>query len=252
MDSEEKRGKGTTITIIILIIIILGLAGYIVYYKFIDTDSKDNKDIVEKTKDDKTLEEKGITEYKTYDVSLAELVNNKKDYEYNAGDFKITLKYIGEETVKYGIYVNDKYIVDDYAMNADNKLDVATFGDYLIFVNSGKTGIRSDIIYVVSKEGVLVNKFYELGNDSGMVVSGRYGVSGNKLVINGSREDNGPSIKYNDQTYSDCQSLSQLDQNTAVNAAYSYELKDGKFVLIGSEVTKTLKQFMSETLKCNN
>ena len=250
---NKKNNKGLVVLIIFLVVVILGLSGYMVYDKFIKKDdiSKENNTIINDNTNN-TSDNLVDMEYKTYDISLEKLVTNKTDYETNIGDFKITLKYLDDNSYKYAIYVNDKYIVDDYAIYADNVLSTATFGDYLIFVNSGKTSIRSDIVYVISKDGILVNKFYELDSIKGMVVSGNYSVSGNNLIINGTRVTNGPAIVYNDNQYDNCESLSQLDSNLPIDVKYTYEIKNGKFELSNKETTKTLKEFMQYELKCTN
>lgn len=129
MENQNMFSKESIIVIIILTILVIGLAGYVGYDKFLNTNNDvteensknecDNKDVDEKTEEDKNEYIKTRKCIGVYSGEAA-LSGNISNSKYNMGTLTIELKADGTYNLMkekiYDVPVTSEYIIIDNAL----------------------------------------------------------------------------------------------------------------------------------------
>ena len=247
---KTKNSKGVIVLLIILILIVLGLSGYLVYDKFIAKDTKTTTINEVKTIFD-TKNDSILGKVDKITLNVKEMGDSNKSVKINDN---FTIKIIKNlnnaptsEDYGFDVYVNEKLIMSDWTFLDYYDFEIIYTDNYVFFTNIGSTDIRSTTVYVVSKTGELINKFYELEEIEGMVPS-KYSVEDNTLIIDATRVTHGPGIvygKWNDA----CEQIKSLESDLIVEGKYIYKLKNNKFELTDKKGLTTLSQFISRDRK---
>lgn len=189
-------------------------------------------------------------------LSILEEYNIAFNYKLNDYNIQLKLKDNDYAEYNYGVYVNNKYVYDDFRRRS-NKIKVNMLGNYLIFSDDGGcTDIRCQNLLIVDKAGN-ITKLYDLESVAGMVLS-TVDITDTGIVIGATRISHGPSIIYGDEYMlyynDDCVSAqNKLPKDLIVMATYTYKFNNGVLNLTPEITNKiTLDEYLkSEVSICN-
>ena len=288
--NESSSKKAIIIIIVILVILFLAAFVLMKFFNVKNdnlingninqTEKKDNDDINSNQGEGKSASElaNSVIDIQEY-ISLMNTENNYRLYELDlkkAYDEKklsglfitesdnITLKYeINDYNIKlklkdsnylyasaYSLYVNDKYVYDDYAFLA-NKITVDSLGKYIVFRYNGCTDIRCGGIFVADDNGKVMT-LQELDDVKGLIAR-KPVISNDGISLTATRITHNGAIVYDEKTYEvykkdECEAtLSTLSSNLLVEATYNYKYEN-EVLSSTPEISnrKTLKAYIDE------
>lgn len=195
----------------------------------------------------------------TYAFDITDMQNNEtKEYKIN-DDYTVKFNVKTNKTkledenmdVYFGIYVNGNLITMDNLIEKNKYVDIVIWNGYLMYSVNGGTDIRSDITYVIGKDGQVVRMIYELDeNDKGLVQESIWRYS-DKLVVTGTRLSHGYSVVShgNPSDGITVKSLKTIPKDTVVKAIYTYKINENGIIDFEKpEITilETFEQYVKE------
>ncbi|MBP3255108.1 MAG: hypothetical protein J6M60_01255 [Clostridia bacterium] len=256
---EKKKGISIKITTIALSVLLIA-AAFLAGTKIVQVNVLRKELESEKYKKDTNLNVSDVEKpyESTYSFNITDLKDNEtRDYKID-DDYTITFKVKENATkpegkypdVYYGVYVNDNLITMDNLLS-DFNIDVTLWNGYLLYSFQGVTDIRSDMTYVIGKDGMVVKMIYDLDeNDKGLVQTEiqRYA---DKLVVTATRKSHGGAIVSHGNAMDGitAKSLKTIPKDTVVEARYTYKINENGIIdFVNPEITvlETFKQYVKQ------
>ena len=231
-------------------IYILGIIPIIIFVAiFIYLDSKDSKDSKNSTNESNANGSVSTSDNINYSLKISSFTE-KANYKIN-NKFNVNLNFKKINDTKYNSFTinvngNDIKTKDIIIYNNPDSIQFSVLGDYLIFPSSFNANLDKKTLYIVSKEGKIVKKIYELDLVKGMNIDS-YKVTDKGITISGSRLGSGSTFNYNEE-YNICDdSVYSLDTDISLTSDYYYSYSNNKINFKSKEKIKlTLEKFLND------